>query len=261
MEFLRALDSLRADVLITAILCAAAISAGIAVHPVLYWLVRRQAKRGSSVLAAVVNRTERPAAYIIPVAFIASTLIALVRLWADISTARCLVDVDDNLLGRQSQTRVGILAQTTIILIILVGIAIALMTFAGVRAVGATLLASAGAAGLLIGLAARPLFENLVAGIQLALTEPIRLDDVLVVQPYWGRVEEITTTYVVVRISDLRPARGPAVVFHQQPVRKMDPPHGKSDRRGVCSRRLDGRRCSPALKFRRFSAARSFGTV
>jgi hypothetical protein len=151
-------------------------------------LLRRWAERGSGVLTAVVSRTGRPAAYIIPLAFIGIILpsialreqherwggalehavvvatiaaftwaaIAMVRLWADISVTRCPVDVEDNLLARQSQTRVGILAQTAIILIVLVGIAIALMTFPSVRALGTTLLASAGVAGFLVGLAARP---------------------------------------------------------------------------------------------------------
>jgi small-conductance mechanosensitive channel len=249
MEFLRALNPLQADTLTTAILLAAAIGAGIVVHRILYHLLRRRAESGSSVLAAVVNRTGRPAAYIIPLAFIGIILptialreqheswrgalehgivvatiaaftwaaVAMVRLWADISVARCRVDVEDNLRARQSQTRVGILAQTVVILTILVGFAIALMTFPSVRAVGATLLASAGAAGLLIGLAARPLFENLVAGIQLALTEPIRLDDVLVVQGYWGRVEEIRPTYVVIRVWDLRRLVVPLSFFINNP--------------------------------------------
>lgn len=249
MEFLRALNPSQADALTTAVLFAAAIAAGVVVHRILYRLLRRWAKHGSSALTAVVSRTGRPAAYIIPLAFIGIILpnialreqhehwrgalehavvvatiaaftwaaIAMVHLWADFSVARYPVDVEDNLLARRSQTRVGILAQTAIILIVLVGIAIALMTFPSVRTVGATLLASAGAAGLLIGLAARPLFENLVAGIQLALTEPIRLDDVLVVQGYWGRVEEITPTYVVLRVWDLRRLVVPLSYFINNP--------------------------------------------
>ncbi len=249
MEFVHALSPSQADALITAVLLAAAIVAGLVVQRILYRLLRRWAERGSGVLTAVVTRTGRPAAYIIPLAFIGITLpsialqeqhehwrgalehavvvatiaaftwaaIAMVRLWADISVARCPVDVEDNLLARRSQTRVGILAQTAIILIVLVGIAIALMTFPSVRTLGTTLLASAGVAGLLVGLAARPLFENLVAGIQLALTEPIRLDDVLVVQGYWGRVEEITPTYVVLRVWDLRRLVVPLSFFINNP--------------------------------------------
>jgi small-conductance mechanosensitive channel len=249
MEFLRALNPLQADALTTGILLAVAIAAGIAVHRILYRVLRRWAGRGSSVLAAVVSRTVRPAAYIIPLAIIGIILptvglreqheswrgtlehavvvatiaaftwaaIAMVRLWEDLYVARCPIDAEDNLLARRSQTRVGILAQTSIILLVLVGVAIALMTFPSVRALGTTLLASAGVAGLLIGLAARPLFENLVAGIQLALTEPIRLDDVLVVQGYWGRVEEITPTYVVIRVWDLRRLVVPLSFFINNP--------------------------------------------
>jgi small-conductance mechanosensitive channel len=88
--------------------------------------------------------------------------------------------------------------------VVVVAIAVMLMTFPRVRELGTSLLASAGIAGLVVGLAARPLLENIIAGLQIALTEPIRLDDVVIVQGEWGRIEEITATYVVVRIWDER---------------------------------------------------------
>ena len=72
------------------------------------------------------------------------------------------------------------------------------------KMIAASLLASAGLAGLALGLAAKPVLSNLVAGLQIALTQPIRLDDVVIIQGEWGRIEEITGTYVVVRIWDER---------------------------------------------------------
>ena len=86
----------------------------------------------------------------------------------------------------------------------LIGIACALMVFPGVRQIGASLLASAGVAGLVAGIAARPALANLIAGLQIALTQPIRLDDVVIIEGEWGRIEEITATYVVVKIWDQR---------------------------------------------------------
>ena len=91
------------------------------------------------------------------------------------------------------------------------------MTFPSIRTLGTTLLASAGVAGIAIGIAARPLFENLVAGVQLALTQPIRIDDVVVVEKQFGRIEEIHSTYVVVRLWDLRRMVLPLTYFINTP--------------------------------------------
>ncbi len=93
----------------------------------------------------------------------------------------------------------------------------ALMTFPGARQVGASLLASAGVLGIIGGIAARPVFSNLIAGLQLALAQPIRLDDVLIVNGEWGRVEEITGTYVVLRIWDERRLIIPLQWFIENP--------------------------------------------
>ena len=93
-----------------------------------------------------------------------------------------------------------------------------LMTFDAVRQYGISLLASAGAAGLVVGLALQPLLKNLFAGIQLAITQPIRIDDVLVVEGEWGRVEEISSTFVVIRIWDMRRLIVPLSYFIEQPI-------------------------------------------
>ena len=114
------------------------------------------------------------------------------------------IDTADNLRARSVRTQARVLGRTLKVIAIIVGIAAALMTFPGVRQLGATLLASAGVAGLVAGLAARPVLSNIMAGLQIALTQPIRIDDVLIVKDEWGRVEEITGAYVVLRIWDER---------------------------------------------------------
>ena len=112
--------------------------------------------------------------------------------------------MDDNLLARKHVTQVRVLKRAGEVLIALVTAAAALMTFASVRVYGLSLFASAGAASLVVGLAARPLLTNLIAGVQIAVTQPIRLEDAVIVEGEWGWVEEITSTYVVVGLWDWR---------------------------------------------------------
>lgn len=118
--------------------------------------------------------------------------------------AKHRVDVADNLEARRVHTQISVLSRTLMVFIIIIGVAAALMVLPRMRELGTAMLASAGVAGLVIGLAARPVLENLIAGVQLAMTQPIRLDDVVIIDGEWGRIEEITTTYVVVRIWDQR---------------------------------------------------------
>ena len=127
------------------------------------------------------------------------------------------VDVADNLRARKIQTQAKVISGIAQGAIVLVGIALALMTIPGIRQIGATLLASAGVVGLVAGFAAKPVFGNLIAGLQLALAQPIRLDDVVIVQGEWGRIEEINATYVVVRIWDERRMVVPLQWFIENP--------------------------------------------
>lgn len=127
------------------------------------------------------------------------------------------VDVADNLHARQVVTQTRVLSRIASVFVIAVGAALVLMTFPGVRQVGTSLLASAGVAGLIVGFAARPVLSNLIAGLQIALTQPMRLDDVLVVAGEWGRVEEIGGTYVVVRLWDDRRLVVPLQWFIENP--------------------------------------------
>ena len=99
----------------------------------------------------------------------------------------------------------------------MVAAALILMKFPSIQHLGTSLLASAGLAGLAAGIAARPMLSNLIAGMQLALTEPIRIDDAVLVEGEFGNIEEITTTYVVVRIWDQRRMVLPLAYFIEHP--------------------------------------------
>ena len=127
------------------------------------------------------------------------------------------LDVEDNLNARRIHTQTRMLARIAMFTVLLAGLALMLMTFPGARQFGASLLASAGVFGLVAGIAARPIFSNLIAGLQIALAQPIRIDDVLVVQGDWGRVEEITGTYVVLKIWDERRLIIPLQWFIENP--------------------------------------------
>lgn len=106
--------------------------------------------------------------------------------------------------ARKLETQTRFLVRGLVVLIVIVGLGAALMTFDAVRQLGASLLASAGIGGIILGFAARPVIGNLLAGMQIALTQPFRIDDVLYVDGKWCWVEEVTATYVVLRVWDLR---------------------------------------------------------
>jgi len=126
-------------------------------------------------------------------------------------------DETDNLKARKVYTQFTILERIAIFLVILLGIGAALMSFEGIREIGVSLFASAGVAGIIIGFSAQKLIATVIAGIQIALTQPIRLDDVVIVEGEWGRIEEITLTYVIVRIWDRRCLVLPTTYFIENP--------------------------------------------
>ena len=143
--------------------------------------------------------------------------IAMTSVFSDVIAAKYDVTVKDNLTARRVQTQVHVLRRILVVVIVTISVSVMLMTFPEIRSIGAGLFASAGIAGLIIGMAARPTLSNLIAGIQMALTEPIRLDDVVIVEGEWGWIEEIGTTYVVVRIWDLRRLVVPLSYFIEKP--------------------------------------------
>jgi len=123
----------------------------------------------------------------------------------------------DNLKARAIHTQVDILVKIVVAVVILITTASILMTFEQVRQVGVSLLASAGIAGVIIGFAAQKTLGTIFAGIQIAITQPIRIDDVVIVEGEWGRIEEIALTYVVVRIWDERRLVLPITYFIDKP--------------------------------------------
>ena len=231
-----------------ALVLVAALVAAIVIFNVLRFAARRVLRPGA-VLATVLQRCERPFETVLPLlalqfalmsaslglpqtvwfealqhavtvaVYVALTWLAI-RAVSGVEQAinlRHPVNVEDNLRARQVQTQAKVLSRSAMFLIGVLGAALILMTFPKVQAFGASILASAGVAGLVVGLAARPVLGNLLAGLQIALAQPIRLDDVLIIQNEWGRVEEITGTFVVLKIWDERRLVIPLQWFIENP--------------------------------------------
>ena len=127
------------------------------------------------------------------------------------------IAAEDNLGARKMYTQLRIVKRIVTVIIIIIGFSAILMTFEKVRQLGTSLLASAGIAGIIIGFAAQRSLATLFAGLQIAFTQPIRIDDVVIVENEWGRIEKITLTYVVVRIWDLRRLVLPITYFTEKP--------------------------------------------
>ena len=146
--------------------------------------------------------------------------------WLAVRAVRGLVDYfaavysfdhADNLEARRMQTQIRLLGRVLIIVISIATVAGVLVSIPSIRNIGISLFASAGIAGLALGLAARPALSNIIAGIQIAITQPIRLEDAVVVEGEWGWIEEINLTFVVVRIWDLRRLVLPISYFIEKP--------------------------------------------
>jgi small-conductance mechanosensitive channel len=151
------------------------------------------------------------------IVFLGWLVVVGVNLAIDRYVGRFRLDVTDNLLARKAVTQMRLLKRALDTVLIVITVAFALMSFDSVREFGVSLFASAGVAGIAAGLAARPLLENLLAGVQLAITQPIRLDDVLIVEGEYGTVEEITSTYVVLKLWDWRRMIVPLSYFFDKP--------------------------------------------
>jgi small-conductance mechanosensitive channel len=225
----------------------AAIVVGLLIHRILFSAMDRISKRSGAVLyLSLIRWSRRPAQWILPViaalsvspglpiaaearADLAHALglaiivgmawlaVSFTRVVEAVIASRYRLDAADNLAARRVQTQVRVLRRIGTVIIVIVGAAAMLMTFPTARSIGTGMFASAGAAGLIVGLAARPTLGSMIAGVQIALTEPIRLDDVVVVEGEWGRIEEIHTTFVVVRIWDQRRLVLPLSYFIEKP--------------------------------------------
>ena len=159
----------------------------------------------------------RHAVGVVLIAGVAWLVISMFSVVDDVVAERFPIDVANNLRARAVTTQIRVLRRIATAVTAVIAAGIILMTFPGIRHVGDSILASAGLAGLVVGFAARPALTNLIAGVQLVLTEPIRIDDVVIVEGEWGRIEEICTTYVVVRIWDLRRLVVPLSYFIEHP--------------------------------------------
>lgn len=202
-----------------------------ALHAVLFRVLNRIANSSASQTDdIIVRRVARPSRY----AFIALGIVlaareteALAKVWdrvagfimpllvgwMAIAVLRALVDamvlkndisMEDNRNARRRRTRLAIFSRIGTFVIVFLTVALMLFSIPGVREIGVTLMASAGLAALAVGAAAQPALKALIAGFQMALTEPISIDDVVILDGEWGRIEDIRTTYVVVRLWDER---------------------------------------------------------
>jgi len=226
---------------------AGAIAIALIVHFFLFFILKRLASRkGDVVIKSLVRHSQGPSVWILPllallvalptaplpqklstilehivglglIAAIAWLVILFSQILSDVLAARYRVDVPDNLTARRIQTQFLMIHRIIVVLVVIVTLSIMLMTIPAIKHIGVSLLASAGLAGLVVGMAMKPTLSSLIAGIQIALTQPIRLEDVVIVQGEWGRIEEIGTTYVVVRIWDLRRLIVPLSYFIEQP--------------------------------------------
>lgn len=151
------------------------------------------------------------ARFVVP-ALLGWVAFALVKAFAVAMDSRAELSADE-LAARSRRTRIAILSRTAGFVIVFVTVALMLLGIPGVRNVGVTLMASAGLAGLAVGAAAQPALKSLIAGIQMALTEPIRIGDLVVIEGESGRVEDIRMTYVVIRTADERRLIVPTAKF------------------------------------------------
>lgn len=159
-------------------------------------------------------------AHVLLVACIGAVSVLLTKLLfvaEDAALRQVRVDVRDNRRARKVRTQLATLRRLAAVVIGVVALAAILMTFSSLRAYGASVLASAGVAGVIAGLAAQTTLANVFAGLQLVFTDALRIDDVVVVEDEWGRVEELTLTYVVVHLWDERRLVLPATYFTTTP--------------------------------------------
>lgn len=228
------------------ILCGA-VAAGLVLHALAFWTLERVVRSTKSTwddllpthlkspsrllvlglaiqighplmrLPASVSSVLAQALSILTIVGSAWLLIRGTHLFRDVLLLKFDMAAQDNLRSRTVQTQVRVFQNVVIAIIAIIAVAMVLTTFQGIRQVGVSLLASAGIAGIVVGFAAQKTLGNLIAGLQLAITQPIRLDDVVIVEGEWGRIEEITLTYIVVKIWDLRRLVVPISHFIEKP--------------------------------------------
>lgn len=226
-----------------ALACAAGVGVALVLHRLVFALWRRWASGGSLLAANRLYHATRWAMVATGVAAASLNDRLLARLWGAVEgfvvpaltgwVLYALVQAGAEWLARRVQaqseiagaaagtamearsrrTRIAILSRSIGFVIIFISVALILLGFPGVRHIGATLIASAGLMGLAVGAAAQPALKSLIAGVQIALTEPIRIGDMVVVDGERGRVEDIRLSYVVIRSADERRLIVPTIKF------------------------------------------------
>jgi small-conductance mechanosensitive channel len=228
-------------------LVVGAIVLGLIIHYLLFSAIERMARRTQTILDdSMIKNCRRPLKLLIPllvvsfsltlaivtpsvlapmnhiislgiIAAVAWLLVRMTYVLDDVILSRYRIDEKDNLQARKIYTQLQVFRRIVIVVIGILALATMLMTFEKVRQLGTGILASAGVVGIILGLSAQRTITTILAGIQIAIAQPIRLDDVVIVENEWGRVEEITFTYVVVRIWDLRRLVLPISYFIEKP--------------------------------------------
>jgi small-conductance mechanosensitive channel len=233
------------ELLIHVLVVVAATGVAIVLVEILHWLIVRLGRR-SGLAADLAHTAHRPflaavalfavqqairatagdfagreallhALVIASIAALGWLVAALVLVIEDAALAKWRTDVPDNLKSRRIRTQVVILRRVTVAAIVVLTLGVVLMTFPAIRAVGASVLASAGLVSVIAALAAQSTLGNLFAGLQLAFSDAVKLDDVVVVEGEWGRIEELTLTYVSVQIWDDRRLVLPTSYFTTKP--------------------------------------------
>ena len=234
------------DWLVALTLIAAAIAVALILHAVLHKVIARLSGARHAVTSTLIRRTRGVTRYglvlfilsiVIPIlpldpvatdmankVFIAALILLIgwvvllsANLSADHYVARFQIGAPDDVLARKAVTQVEVLKRIVDALIIVVAVGFALMTFDSVRQLGLSLFASAGVVGIVAGMALRSVLANFFAGLQIALTQPIRINDVVIVEGEFGHVEELSSTYVVIRLWDLRRLVVPLSYFIEKP--------------------------------------------
>jgi small-conductance mechanosensitive channel len=172
-------------------------------------LVAREAPMLAAVWAKV-------ASFVMPI-LVGWMVLAILRALVETMKLRADVSAEDNLKARRKRTKLTMLNRLATFIVVFVVVGLVLLSIPGVRDIGVTLVASAGLAGLAVGAAAQPALKSLIAGIQMAITEPINIDDVVIVEGEWGWIEDIHTTYVVVKVWDERRLIVPTAYFLEKP--------------------------------------------
>ncbi|MGD0736063.1 MAG: mechanosensitive ion channel family protein [Terracidiphilus sp.] len=235
------------DLLWSAAILAAAIAVALVAHFIVFKLLQRHALRKPGIVdQSLVKHGKLPARWIFPllavlavlpglplppilmaalehitglglIAAIAWLVLLFIEITSDVLAGRYRMDVEDNLVARRIQTQFQMLHRIMVVLVSVVTLSVMLMTFPVIKHIGMSLLASAGVATIVVGMAMKGTLSNIIAGVQIAFAQPFRLEDAVVIEGEWGWIEEIGTMYVVVRIWDLRRLVLPLSYFLDHP--------------------------------------------